>query len=236
METAVGEVVINFPIFNYKSVIKNRSPRENDVQTWITYTLNVNRELDKSPPKFHRQLYFHYVLNTDNDGLISGGQYYGDSGQIDMLWTPLQPYPGGHERNKRGNPHLDIKEVLAIWRASVDEDLRKKWLNIDPTEDDRVLPDTSAIAATTTAEQPAAAASDAATTATATTAAAADAAGSPANNAATAPVSSAAVSVTPADASGGSQAANSPAETASSSNETSGSSGSAGDSSGSSSP
>jgi hypothetical protein len=153
METAVGEVVINFPIFNYKSVVKNRSPRENEVQTWITYTLNVNRELDKSPPKFHRQLYFHYVLNTDNEGSISGGQYYGDSGQIDMLWTPLQPYAGGHERNKRGNPHLDIKEVLAIWRDSVDEDLRKKWLNIDPTEEDRVLPETTAIAAT---EQPAA--------------------------------------------------------------------------------
>jgi len=154
METAVGEVVINFPIFNYKSVIKNRSPRENEVQTWITYTLNVNRELDKQPPKFHRQLYFHYVLNTDNEGLISGGQYYGDSGQIDMLWTPLQPHAGGSERNKRGNPHLDIKEVLAIWRDSVDEDLRKQWLNIDPTEEDRVLPETTAVATT---EQPGAA-------------------------------------------------------------------------------
>src|SRR4051794_17236115 len=82
METAIGEVVINFPIFNYKSVIKNRSPRDNEVQTWITYTLNVNRELDKQPPKFHRQLYFHYVLNTDNEGSVRGGQYYGDSGQI----------------------------------------------------------------------------------------------------------------------------------------------------------
>jgi hypothetical protein len=93
------------------------------------------------------------VLNTDDEGAISGGQYYGDSGQIDMLWTPLQPHQGGHERNKRGNPHLDIKEVLAIWRESVDEDLRKQWLNIDPTEEDRVLPETTAIATT---EQPAA--------------------------------------------------------------------------------
>jgi hypothetical protein len=170
METAVGEVVINFPIFNYKSVIKNRSPRENEVQTWITYTLNVNRELDKQPPKFHRQLYFHYVLNTDAEGLVSGGQYYGDSGQIDMLWTPLRPYAGGSEHNKRGNPHLDIKEVLAIWRDSVDEDLRKKWLNIDPTEEDRVLPEPTAVAATTeqpkaaTTEQPAAGASEAEST------------------------------------------------------------------------
>jgi len=150
METAVGEVVINFPVYNYKSVIRNRSPRESDVQTWITYTLNINRELDKSPPNFHRQLYFHYILDTDETGTITGGRFYGDSGQIDMLWAPLQPYPGGHERNKRGNPHLDVKEVLAIWRESVDEGLRKKWLNIDPTEEDRILPPETAIAATET--------------------------------------------------------------------------------------
>jgi hypothetical protein len=156
METAVGEVVINFPVYNYKSVIKNRSPRENEVQTWITYTLNTNRELDKSPANFNRQLYFHYVLDTDETGEITGGRYHGDSGQIDMLWAPLQPYPGGHERNKRGNPHLDIKEVLAIWRESVDEDLRKKWLNIDPTEEDRVLPPETAVAATTETPAPAA--------------------------------------------------------------------------------
>ena len=152
METAVGEVVINFPIYNYKSVISNRSPRESEVKTWITYTLNTNRELDKSPPNFNRQLYFHYAVDMDETGSIVGGRFYGDSGQIDMLWTPLQPYPGGHDRNKRGNPHLDVKEVLAIWRESVDEDLRKKWLNIDPTEEDRVLPETTAVAAT---EQPA---------------------------------------------------------------------------------
>lgn len=149
METAVGEVVINFPVYNYKSVVKNRSPRESDVQTWITYTLNTNRELDKSPANFNRQLYFHYVLDTDDNGDITGGRFYGDSGQIDMLWTPLQPYQGGHERNKRGNPHLDVKEVLAIWRESVDEDLRKKWLNVDPTEEDRILPPETAAVATT---------------------------------------------------------------------------------------
>src|SRR5207247_504647 len=67
--------------------------------------------------------------------------------QIDMLWTPLKPAPGGDEHNRRGNPHLDIKEVLAIWRESVPDDLRKKWLNIDPTEEDRVLPPSEALVA-----------------------------------------------------------------------------------------
>ena len=33
---------------------------------------------------------------------IRGGRFYGDSQQIDMLWTPLQPAQGGEEKNKRG--------------------------------------------------------------------------------------------------------------------------------------
>src|SRR5262245_16706295 len=146
METAVGEVVINFPVFNYKSQINKLNNRESDVKTWITYTLNINREMDKGPPNYHRQMYFHYVLDLDESGSIRGGRYIGDSQQIDMLWTPLKPAQGGDERNRRGNPHLNIKEVLAIWRESVPEDLRKKWLNIDPTEEDRVLPPSEAVA------------------------------------------------------------------------------------------
>jgi hypothetical protein len=147
METAVGEVVINFPLFNYKAVINRYSTREAEVRTWITYAVNINREMDKGPEKYHRQMYFHYVLDLDQDGEIRGGRYYGDSMQIDMLWTPLKPVQGGEERNKRGNPHLNVKEVLAIWRESVPEDLRKQWLNIDPTEEDRILPPAEAVAA-----------------------------------------------------------------------------------------
>jgi hypothetical protein len=148
METAVGEVVINFPVFNYKSVINKLNTRESEVKTWITYALNTNRETDKGPDKYHRQMYFHYALDLDDGGAVRGGRYYGDSQQIDMLWTPLKPAQGGEERNKRGNPHLDVKEVLAIWRESVPEDLRKNWLNIDPTEEDRLLPPTEAVAKT----------------------------------------------------------------------------------------
>ena len=157
METAVGEVVINFPVFNYKFVINKYSTREAEVRTWITYALNINREMDKAPEKYHRQMYFHYVLELENDGTIRGGRFYGDSMQIDMLWAPLKPEQGGKERNKRGNPHLDVKEVLAIWRESVPEDLRKQWLNIDPTEEDRVLPPEEAVVA---AQPPAAAATE----------------------------------------------------------------------------
>jgi hypothetical protein len=152
METAVGEVVINFPLFAYKSTINRFSPREAEVRTIITYALNINREVDKQPAKYHRQLYFHYVLDLDQEGVIKGGRYYSDSGQIDMLWAPLKPTQGGEEKNKRGNPHLDVKEVLAIWRDSVPEDLRKQWLNIDPTDEDRILPPEAVAVAETPAD------------------------------------------------------------------------------------
>jgi hypothetical protein len=139
METAVGEVVINFPIFSYEATINQFHPRQAEVRNIITYAVNTPQEYDVQPPKYHRQLYFHYVLDLNEEGTITGGRYYGDSGQIDMLWAPLKPAQGGDERNKRGNPHLSVREVLAIWRESVPEDLRTQWLNIDPTEEDRVL-------------------------------------------------------------------------------------------------
>jgi hypothetical protein len=139
METAVGEVVINFPLFSYKATVNKFAPRQAEVRNIVTYAVNTPREYDQQPANYHRTLYFHYVLDLDDQGEIRGGRYYGDSGQIDMLWAPLKPAQGGDERNQRGNPHLSVREVLAIWRESVPEDLRTKWLNIDPTDEDRVL-------------------------------------------------------------------------------------------------
>jgi hypothetical protein len=48
-----------------------------------------------------------------------------------MLWTPLRLAASGEPGNERGNPHVDINEVLAIWATSVPEELRQKWINID---------------------------------------------------------------------------------------------------------
>ncbi len=139
MEAAMGETVINYPIHAYKTKINKLSERQHEVQNTITYTLNTPREFDKGPQQV-RTMYFHYVLDTSAEGKITGGRYYGDSARIDMLWTPLMPTEGGQKGNERGNPHLSVKEVLAIWRESVPEDLRKQWLNVDPTVEDRILP------------------------------------------------------------------------------------------------
>jgi hypothetical protein len=138
METALGEPVINFPIYAYKTTPVKLSANQYDVKTLITYTLHVPKEYDKSP-KSNRQLYFHYTLDLDRDGNIVGGQFRSDSGRIDMLWIPLQIVQGGQEGNKGGNQHLKASEVLSIWRESVDPEILKKWVNIDPCEEEQAL-------------------------------------------------------------------------------------------------
>lgn len=139
VEAALGEVVINYPVYAYKSSVNRLSPRQAEVRNVITYRVNSPREYDKSP-NFSKTLYFHYVLDLNEEEEIVGGRYYGDSARIDMLWTALKPVQGGEKGNERGNPHLDTKSVLAMWRESVPEELRDDWLNVDPTEEDRVLP------------------------------------------------------------------------------------------------
>jgi Transglutaminase elicitor len=202
METAVGEVVINYPIYAYKTKINRLSPRQADVQMTISYAVNIGREQDKGPTDHHKTMFFHYVLDLDEAGSITGGRFAGDSAQIDMLWTPLQPAQGGQEKNKRGNPHLNIKEVLAIWRESVPEDLRNKWLNIDPTDEDRILtPDEKPAAIAAETATPAAPTAEA-TAASGTTTAASAATDTPAASAApaTTEAASPAAPVAPAPA------------------------------------
>jgi len=104
------------------------------------YSQSTRRELDRSQ-HLKRTIYFHYRLLLDDDGNIIGGTYYRDSAKIDFLWEPLHPVQGGEEGNERGNPYLDVDEVLSIWRDSVPAELRMKWYNIDPSEADRILPE-----------------------------------------------------------------------------------------------
>jgi hypothetical protein len=111
-----------------------------EVKLNVAYATSTNREYERSP-RMKQVKSFHYLLNLDDQGKVVGGRYFSDSSRLDMLWAPLKPAPGGQAGNERGNPHVDVNEVLAIWRESVPEDLRKKWVNIDPTEEDRQTPD-----------------------------------------------------------------------------------------------
>jgi hypothetical protein len=131
METALGETVFNYPAYAYKATITKQSDELAVVQMEVTYAYNSNRELQESP-RIAKTMNFHYRLELDENGKIVGGAYDRGSSRVDMLWAALHPSQGGTEGNERGNPYVKVDEVMSIWRDSVPQDLREKWLNIHP--------------------------------------------------------------------------------------------------------
>ncbi len=138
MEATPGEVVYNYPIYAYRATTHRHSERQVEVQLNATYAVSVRYESDRSP-RVNKAKFFHYLLNLDENGKILGGQYYSDSSRIDMLWAPLKPAQSGEEGNEMGNPYVDVKTVMTMWRESVPQELRDKWLNIDPLSADAKL-------------------------------------------------------------------------------------------------
>jgi hypothetical protein len=147
IETAVGKEKWNYPLYAFKTSSHKVSDREVEVRMNANYSQSTRREVDRSE-HLAKTIHFHYSLKLNDAGKIVGGSYYNDSARIDMLWTALHPVQGGTAGNDRGNPHLDVKEVLAIWRESVPEELRGKWWNIDPTDEDAIVVPTEAISET----------------------------------------------------------------------------------------
>lgn len=134
MEADPGEEVWNYPLYAYAySSAKRSNGRQVEVKMNTKYANSINHE-SNTPVRQYKTKYFHYTLDLNEAGEITGGRYFGDSARLDMLWGPLKPYQGGTEHNKRGNPHLDVNEVIALWKASVSDEIRNKWVNVDPIE------------------------------------------------------------------------------------------------------
>ena len=131
MEADPGEEKWNYPIHAFEMQSSRWSPQQVEVGMTITYAMSTQGEYQQSP-RIPYAKYFHYLLSLDDDGQIVGGRYFRDSSSIDMLWVPLRPKKGGSEGNERGNPHVDVDEVLAIWRQSVTDEVRRSWAIIDP--------------------------------------------------------------------------------------------------------
>lgn len=137
MEADPGKEKWNYPIYAYSTTSTKISPRQVEVRMNISYAKDSRGEHQQSP-RIKYTKYFHYVLSLDGDGKIVGGQFYRDSSIIDLVWVPVRPKQGGQEGNKRGNPHVDVDEVLAIWRDSVPKETRNQWLVVDPPKEDRL--------------------------------------------------------------------------------------------------
>ena len=131
MEAAPDREVWNYPIYSYAySSAPRAGGRQVEVRLNVAHTMLLDREYDKAPSRY-RIAFFHYLLDLDSEGRITGGRYYPDSTRIDMLWVPLPPAQGGRAGNERGNPHLDVNEVLALWRESVPEEVHAEWANAE---------------------------------------------------------------------------------------------------------
>jgi hypothetical protein len=136
MEADPGEEKWNYPIFGYTSSATRYNNGQVAVWLKLSYSKNTRGEYQRGP-RIEYTKSFHYYLNLNSQGEITGGGFYRDSSMIDMLWMPVRPKQGRQEGNERGNPHVDVNRVLAIWRASVSDDSRQKWPVIDPPAEDR---------------------------------------------------------------------------------------------------
>lgn len=137
MDNTLGKEIWNYPIYSYKSNSARRGPRTVEVKTNIGYVNSVDEPHDVAPRRF-KFMYFHYWLDLDLDGKVVGGGYYRDSSQVDLLWVPLAPAQGGREGNQQGNPYLNMKEVISLWRESCPAEDRAEWYNIDPLPEDAI--------------------------------------------------------------------------------------------------
>ena len=137
MESHPGEEKWNYPVYSFASSSAMHSDHQVEVNLNLASARDSQGEFDESP-RIQKVNYFHYMLDLNDAGEIVGGYFFRDSSRIDMLWLPLRPKLSGAAGHERGNPRVDVDEVLAIWRESVPEDIRDLWPVADPTPKDRL--------------------------------------------------------------------------------------------------
>lgn len=137
MEAMPGPEKWNYPAYAFNSSSVKRNARQVEVKLNLAYAGDSQMEYQESP-RIAKLKYFHYLLDLNAAGEIIGGQYFGDSARIDMLWMPMLPKAAERPGNERGNPYLSVDQILSIWRDSVSEEKRKLWLVVDPAPADRI--------------------------------------------------------------------------------------------------
>jgi hypothetical protein len=66
-----------------------------------------------------------YVLALDKKGRIVGGTALSDAGYF--LWIPLYPVQGKADGSAPGNPHVDVRKVIALARASANPKAQRRF-------------------------------------------------------------------------------------------------------------
>lgn len=128
MDATVGKEVWNYPIYSYRAAGVKRGTRLVEVRMNLGFVYMLDTEQERAPANV-RYKPLHYKLELDHLGRIVGGDYYRGSEKLDMLWAPLPLKQGGTKGNEAGNPRIDVKNVLAMWRDSVPQAKRLGWSN-----------------------------------------------------------------------------------------------------------
>ncbi len=144
-----GQVAWNNPIYAYEvTSIRDAGAtggvRYKTVTTTIHYTFYGSDSTQQTDPETgartgheERSMSLRYTLALDGEGRIIGGRAQTTSGHF--LWIPLYAVQAKKDGSVPGNPHLDVKRVLALARASALSEVQAKYDKtvigpaIDPT-------------------------------------------------------------------------------------------------------
>lgn len=123
-----GRAAWNNPIYAYEVNSAEDAGEENGirfkrVQTTVTYTFygsdgsqQTNADSGEVQGNQKQTMVFNYLLALDGAGRIVGGLALSNSGYF--LWVPLYAVQAKADGSAPGNPHLDVRKVIALARAS----------------------------------------------------------------------------------------------------------------------
>jgi hypothetical protein len=137
MDRTKGQVAWNNPVYQYKVNSLRDAGTEGeyqykDVETTVTYTYygtDSQRQTDLESGdrvgQRKQSMTLRYRLALDKRGEIVGGRATSFSGHF--LWIPLYPVQATPDGSVPGNPHVDVKTVIALARASAMPDVQQKF-------------------------------------------------------------------------------------------------------------
>jgi hypothetical protein len=147
-----GNAPWNNPVYGYE-VKSIRDAGEGDhvhyktVETVITYSFygtDGGRQSDPESGEIRgnvkQTMNFRYNLALDDDGRIVGGTALNYNGYF--FWFPLYAPQAKADGSVQGNPHVDVRKVIALARASADPAIQKKFdeTNVGPMIDPSLAP------------------------------------------------------------------------------------------------
>ena len=132
-----GQAAWNNPVYAYEvTSIRDAGSGEHvrckTVETTVTYRFygsdsggQTDQETGDVRGNAKETMGFRYTLALDDDGKIIGGTALSDNGYF--LWIPLYAVQGKQDGSAPGNPHVEVKKVLALARASALPEAQKKF-------------------------------------------------------------------------------------------------------------